>query len=265
MSTKTGKMTANAILTVDNVSKSYVDAASNANLVLSSVDLTLHQGEFVSVIGPSGCGKTTLMKICAGLLPQTGGTVSFEGRIGNPPPRKMGVVFQSAALLPWRTVIANILLPAVIQKADMGRARKRAAELLEMLNLTGTESKYPWELSGGMQQRVSIARALVLEPEIIFMDEPFGALDAMTREKLNIDLQDIHRRTGATIMFVTHNISEAVFLSDRIVAMAARPGRIAEIVDVDLARPRTQESYVEAGFRDVETHVRHSFDLAAAS
>ncbi len=258
-------MTANALLTVDNVSKSYVDAAANSTLVLSDVNLSIRAGEFVSVIGPSGCGKTTLMKICAGLLPQTSGTVRFDGVPGNPPPRKMGVVFQSAALLPWRTVLANILLPAVIQKADMRVAKTRAAELLEMLNLTGTESKYPWELSGGMQQRVSIARALVLEPEIIFMDEPFGALDAMTREKLNIDLQDIHKRTGATIMFVTHNISEAVFLSDRIVAMAARPGRIAEIIDVDLSRPRTQESYVGEDFRDVETRVRHSFDLAAAS
>jgi NitT/TauT family transport system ATP-binding protein len=176
----------------------------------------------------------------------------------------MGVVFQSAALLPWRTVMANILLPATIQHADMKKAKQRAAELLDMLNLTGIESKYPWELSGGMQQRVSIARSLVLEPEVLFMDEPFGALDAMTREKLNLDLQDIHTRTGATIMFVTHNISEAVFLSDRIVAMAARPGRIAEIIDVDLHRPRTQESYVDDDFRDIETRVRNSFDRAAA-
>ena len=252
------------ILSVENVSKSYSSSTAPASLVLSSVNLTIAKSEFVSIIGPSGCGKTTLMKICAGLLTKSGGTVSFAGKIGTPPPSKMGVVFQSAALLPWRTVLANILLPAIIQHADMAKAKQRAAELLDMLNLSGIESKYPWELSGGMQQRVSIARSLVLEPEVLFMDEPFGALDAMTREKLNLDLQDIHTRTGATIMFVTHNIAEAVFLSDRIVAMAARPGRIADIIDVNLSRPRTQDSYVDDEFREIETRVRNSFDRAAA-
>jgi NitT/TauT family transport system ATP-binding protein len=253
-----------AILTVDGVSKSY-GPTGRAALVLDDVDLEIRKGEFVSIIGPSGCGKTTLMKICAGLLPQTTGTVAFDGRPGTPPPNRMGIVFQSAALLPWRNVLDNILLPAVIQRTDLAAARARAVELLAMLNLTDIEKKYPWELSGGMQQRVSIARSLVQQPEVIFMDEPFGALDAMTREKLNLDLQDIHHRTGATIMFVTHNISEAVFLSDRIVAMAARPGRIAEIIDVDLSRPRTEDSYVAEDFREVEAAVRHSFDLAAAS
>jgi len=261
---KTEKTTVPAILRIDNVSKSYATGA-DSSLVLSAVSLDIRQGEFVSVIGPSGCGKTTLMKICAGLLPQTSGTVSFDGKPGTPPPSQMGIVFQSAALLPWRTVLGNILLPAIIQKTDLGAARKRATDLLAMLNLVGIEDKYPWELSGGMQQRVSIARSLVQEPQVIFMDEPFGALDAMTREKLNLDLQDIHRRTGATIMFVTHNISEAVFLSDRIVAMAARPGRVAEVIPVELARPRTQDSYVDQDFREVEAAVRHSFDLAAAS
>ncbi|GAA3877651.1 ABC transporter ATP-binding protein [Leifsonia kafniensis] len=252
------------ILTVENVSKSYSSSNAPDALVLSSVNLSIAKSEFVSIIGPSGCGKTTLMKICAGLLSKSGGTVSFAGKVGTPPPSKMGVVFQSAALLPWRTVLANILLPATIQHADMDRAKQRARELLDMLNLKGIESKYPWELSGGMQQRVSIARSLVLEPEVLFMDEPFGALDAMTREKLNLDLQDIHARTGATIMFVTHNIAEAVFLSDRIIAMAARPGRIADIINVDLFRPRTQESYVDDDFREIETRVRSSFDRAAA-
>lgn len=253
------------ILTIENVTKRYVDAAARESLVLDSVNLNVRESEFLSVIGPSGCGKTTLMKICAGLLPQTSGAVGFDGRPGTPPPNKMGVVFQAAALLPWRTVMANILLPAVIQHSDMAAAKRRATELLEMLNLVGSEDKYPWELSGGMQQRVSIARSLVLEPEVLFMDEPFGALDAMTREKLNLDLQNIHLRTGATIIFVTHNISEAVFLSDRIVAMAAKPGRIAEVIDVELPRPRTQQSYIQDDFRDVEIRVRQSFDLAAAS
>jgi NitT/TauT family transport system ATP-binding protein len=258
------KQPTDPILAVENVSKSYTSSNAPGSLVLSSVNLSVAKSEFVSIIGPSGCGKTTLMKICAGLLSKSGGTVSFAGKVGTPPPAKMGVVFQSAALLPWRTVLANILLPAAIQHANMDKAKARARELLDMLNLSGIESKYPWELSGGMQQRVSIARSLVLEPEVIFMDEPFGALDAMTREKLNLDLQDIHTRTGATIMFVTHNISEAVFLSDRIVAMAARPGRIADIIDVDLKRPRTQDSYVDEEFREIETRVRNSFDRAAA-
>lgn len=253
-----------AILTVENLSKSYSSSHAPGSLVLSAVNLAIAKSEFVSIIGPSGCGKTTLMKICAGLLSKSGGTVSFAGKPGTPPPSKMGVVFQSAALLPWRTVMANVLLPATIQRADMMTAKRRAEQLLDMLNLSGIESKYPWELSGGMQQRVSIARSLVLEPEVLFMDEPFGALDAMTREKLNLDLQDIHTRTGATIMFVTHNISEAVFLSDRIVAMAARPGRIADIIDVDLSRPRTQHSYVDEDFREIESKVRSSFDRAAA-
>jgi len=256
--------TAEPILAIENVSKSY-SGSDSASLVLRSVDLTIAKSEFVSIIGPSGCGKTTLMKICAGLLTKSSGTVTFDGKLGTPPPRKMGVVFQSAALLPWRTVLGNIMLPAIIQKADLVRAKERAHELLEMLNLVGIDDKYPWELSGGMQQRVSIARSLVLEPEVLFMDEPFGALDAMTREKLNIDLQAIHARTGATIMFVTHNIAEAVFLSDRIVAMAARPGRIADIIEVDLHRPRTQNSYVDDDFREVEARVRTSFDRAAAS
>ncbi|TXN30938.1 ABC transporter ATP-binding protein [Lacisediminihabitans profunda] len=261
---KTNQDTAEPILAVENVSKSY-SGTDEASLVLRSVNLTVAKSEFISIIGPSGCGKTTLMKICAGLLSQTSGVVTFAGKAGTPPPRKMGVVFQSAALLPWRTVMANILLPATIQKANMTKAKERARELLDMLNLVGVESKYPWELSGGMQQRVSIARSLVLEPEVLFMDEPFGALDAMTREKLNLDLQAIHARTGATIMFVTHNIAEAVFLSDRIVAMAARPGRVADVIDVTLDRPRTQDSYVDEDFREIETRVRNSFDRAAAS
>jgi NitT/TauT family transport system ATP-binding protein len=252
------------ILSVVDVSKRYSDSP-DAPLVLQSVNLDIAKSEFVSIIGPSGCGKTTLMKICAGLLSHSSGTVEFDGKTGTPPPRKMGIVFQSAALLPWRTVMANVLLPAIIQKADMAKAKVRARELLDMLNLKDIDSKYPWELSGGMQQRVSIARSLVLEPEVLFMDEPFGALDAMTREKLNIDLQEIHHRTGATIVFVTHNISEAVFLSDRIVAMAAKPGRVADIIDVDIERPRTQASYVDEEFRETETRVRESFDRAAAN
>ncbi|WP_213451307.1 ABC transporter ATP-binding protein [Rhizomonospora bruguierae] len=258
-------MRESAILDADGVSKSYTTKDSGPHPALSNVSLTVAKGEFLSIIGPSGCGKTTLLKICAGLLAPSTGSLSFKKRPGPPRPRSMGVVFQTPALLPWRTVRDNVLLPAIIQHADRKAAEVRAVELLEMLNLAGTADKYPFQLSGGMQQRVAIARSLLLDPEIIFMDEPFGALDAMTREKLNIEVQNVHARTGATIIFVTHNISEAVFLSDRIVAMSAGPGRISSIVTVDLPRPRTANSYVLPEFREQERIVRDVFDTAATS
>lgn len=251
-----------AVVSLESVSKTYATRQKSDGFALSSVDLSINKGEFVSLIGPSGCGKTTLLKIAAGLLSATKGSVSFEGAPGSPPPAKMGVVFQSASLLPWRTVLDNVLFPGVIQRADGKKLRRRALELLEVMNLSGSESKYPAELSGGMQQRVSIARSLLLEPEIVFMDEPFGALDAMTREKLNEDVQRLHQQENMTFLFVTHNISEAVFLSDRIVALSASPGRISEIIDVDLQRPRTEDSYTDERFREHERHIRDVFQAS---
>jgi NitT/TauT family transport system ATP-binding protein len=251
-----------AVLTLESVAKTYVTKQGSNGVALTSVDLAVDRGEFVSIIGPSGCGKTTLLKIAAGLLSATEGTVRFEGAQGSPPPRRMGFVFQSASLLPWRTVLDNVLFPGVIQRANSKKLRGRAMELLEVMNLAGNERKYPAELSGGMQQRVSIARSLLLEPEIVFMDEPFGALDAMTREKLNEDVQTLHQHNETTFLFVTHNITEAVYLSDRIVALSASPGRISEIITVDLERPRTESSYTDERFRQYERRVRDVFRAA---
>jgi len=251
-----------AVLSLESVAKTYVTKQGSNGVALTSVDLSVDKGEFVSIIGPSGCGKTTLLKIAAGLLSATEGTVRFEGTPGSPPPRRMGFVFQSASLLPWRTVLENVLFPGVIQHANSKSLRARAMELLEVMNLAGNERKYPAELSGGMQQRVSIARSLLLEPEIVFMDEPFGALDAMTREKLNEDVQRLHQQNETTFLFVTHNITEAVYLSDRIVALSASPGRISEIITVDLERPRTENSYTDERFRQYERRVRNVFRAA---
>jgi NitT/TauT family transport system ATP-binding protein len=255
-------MGSESMLSLRSVSKTYVTEQGSNGLALQSVDLDVAKGEFVSLIGPSGCGKTTLLKIAAGLLAASEGQVYFDGSAGTPPPKTMGVVFQSPSLLPWRTVLGNVLFPAVIHRADLARLKPRAHELLEMLNLAGSESKYPWELSGGMQQRASIARSLLLEPDVIFMDEPFGALDAMTREKLNTDVQELHLRNDTTVLFVTHNIPESIFLSDRIVALSSSPGRVSDIIEVNLPRPRTEESYTSDAFRALERRIREAFHVA---
>ena len=188
---------------------------------LKPLDFEIRAGEFVSVVGPSGCGKSTLMKMVAG--PQT----------------NVGIVFQTATLLPWRRVIDNILLQAEIRGMPMAPARERAQQLVEMAGLRGFERKYPWQLSGGMQQRVAILRALLHDPPLLLMDEPFGALDAMTREKMNLELQRIWMAAGKTVLLITHSIPEAIFLSDRVLVMTERPGRIAAAYDIDLPRPRS--------------------------
>jgi len=250
------------VLRMAAVTKSYPTEQGTGGLALSPVDLDIRRGEFVSLIGPSGCGKTTLLKIASGLLAASSGTVYFEGQPGTPPPDRMRVVFQSPSLLPWRTVLDNVVFPGIIQRTNGLDLRARARALLEMLNLGPHEAKYPWELSGGMQQRVSIARALLLEPEVIFMDEPFGALDAMTREKLNADVQDLHLRNSATFLFVTHNIHEAIYLSDRVVALTPSPGAVSEVIDVDLPRPRTQDIYSTPEFGELERQIRNAFETA---
>ena len=207
---------------------------------LSSVDLNIAEGEFVSLIGPSGCGKTTLMRviadleqICAGSV-LVNGTSPHEARLA----RAYGYVFQSPALFPWRTVLANVTLPLQIQGKGRSEARQIAIEHLERVGLKGFESKYPWQLSGGMQQRVSIARALSFEPRILMMDEPFGALDEITRDRLNEQLQQLWQRERRTVLFVTHSIAEAVYLSTKIVVMSPRPGRIVKVIDSPLPDER---------------------------
>lgn len=210
-------------------------------VALHDVGFDVQPGEFVTVVGPSGCGKSTLLRILAGLTRPTEGTVTLAGRRIAGPSRDVGVVFQAPVLLPWRTVLQNVLVPAEIQGRNARVARERALHYLQLVGLGGFETKYPSELSGGMQQRVGIARALVNDPLLLLMDEPFGALDAMTRETMNLELLKLKERTGATIMLVTHSIPEAVFLGDRVVVMSPRPGRVTQIVDVDLPKSRTLE------------------------
>jgi NitT/TauT family transport system ATP-binding protein len=205
---------------------------------LKPLDFSIREGEFVSVVGPSGCGKSTLLKMVAGLLPISGGTLTLAGQPIKGPQKDVGIVFQNAVLLAWRSVEDNILLQAEMRHLPMAAARQRARELMKMAGLAGFENKYPWQLSGGMQQRASICRALLHDPSVLLMDEPFGALDAMTREKMNLELQRIWMASKKTVMLITHSIPEAIFLSDRVIVMSERPGSIAAVYDIDLPRPR---------------------------
>ena len=232
-----------AAVDVRRASVVYPSAQANDQPVhaLSDIDLTIAQGEFVSLIGPSGCGKTTLLRVIADLEPITSGTVLVNGLTPHDArlARAYGYVFQAPALFPWRTVLANVMLPLEIQGRPAAEARAIALEQLERVGLTGFEGKYPWQLSGGMQQRVSIARALGFEPKLLMMDEPFGALDEITRDRLNEQLLRLWEREKRTVVFVTHSIPEAAFLSSRIVVMSARPGRIVEVIESDLPADRT--------------------------
>lgn len=201
---------------------------------LKGVSLAIHAGEFISIVGPSGCGKTTFLKILAGIIEPTRGELEWQGRPETPP----GVVFQRPVLLPWRTVLENAVLPAQMLRLPLQKHYEKARELLAMMGLSGFELAYPSELSGGMQQRVAIVRALVCDPDLLLMDEPFGALDALTRDRLNVELQRISLETGKTIVFVTHSIPEAVFLGNRVLVMSRRPATIKGELFIDMARPR---------------------------
>jgi len=217
--------------------------------VIHGVNVTIDDGQFVVLVGPSGCGKSTLLKILAGLHPHDGGEV----RIGSAqhsfdPSRDVGMVFQAPLLLKWRRILENVLLPAEILGLPMGEARERAKGLLALVGLTGYEDKYPYELSGGMQQRAAIARALLHDPKLVLMDEPFGALDALTREKMNLELLRIWQEAKKTIVFVTHGISEAVFLGTRVVVLTAGPARMADNFAIELPRPRTLDMKTHAKF-----------------
>jgi NitT/TauT family transport system ATP-binding protein len=245
-------------IAVSHLEKRYREPGRDEVIALHDVDVTIEPGSFVTVVGPSGCGKSTLLRILAGTLERTSGEVAIGGRGVSGPTRELGVVFQSPVLLPWRTVLANVTVPAEIQGADMSATRRRARALLATVGLSGFEDRYPSELSGGMAQRVGICRALVHQPGVLLMDEPFGALDAMTRETMNLELLRIWREQGITVVLVTHSIPEAVFLADRVVVMTPRPGRIAEILDVDLPRPRALEIFSTPEFgRHVAAIRRH--------
>jgi NitT/TauT family transport system ATP-binding protein len=225
---------------------------------LENIELQLQPGEFVSLIGPSGCGKSTLLRVIGDLIEPSQGTVTVNGK----PARKArvdrdyGIVFQDSVLFEWRTVTKNIQLPLELLGWDRAKRKQRVDEMLELVELTGFADHYPWQLSGGMQQRVSIARALAFEPSLLLMDEPFGALDEMTRERLNLELLSIWQKLQSTVVFVTHSISEAVFLSTRVVVMSPRPGRIAGAIDIDLPYPRTVETREDARYFELVTRVR---------
>jgi NitT/TauT family transport system ATP-binding protein len=227
---------------VSGVYKVFESAGDGGGLVaLQDIDVAVNDGELVSFVGPSGCGKSTLLNIVAGLLEPTQGTVRVKGREMSAPTREIGMMFQVPVLFPWRTVLENVLLPVEVFKWKRSEYEGRAREMLVTVGLEGFADSYPWQLSGGMQQRVALSRVLLYDPALLLLDEPFGALDEFTREAMNLELLRIWAETGKTIVLVTHNINEAVFMSDRVVVMTPRPGKIAEVIDVDLPRPRTRQ------------------------
>jgi NitT/TauT family transport system ATP-binding protein len=240
-------MNATAAIEIERLSKSY-ETRDSTVVALDDVTFQIDKSEFIAVLGPSGCGKTTLLKVLAGLERPTLGEVRKNGRTVQGPDRSTGIVFQSPALMKWRSALNNVLLPAEILRLPAEPSRKAANELLELVGLSEFSDKLPHELSGGMQQRVAIARALVHKPQILLLDEPFSALDTMTRGQLNVELLRIWSESKTTSMLITHSIPEAVFLADRVVVMTARPAKIAEIVTIDLPRPRLPELRVSPEF-----------------
>ncbi len=230
------------LISLRNVSKVY-KARGQRHVAVSDVSMDVFLGDLVALVGPSGCGKTTVLKILADLHKADGGTVTLP-----PGGLRVGMVFQQARLLRWRTILDNVLLPAEILHLPMGPARERAAHLLTLVGLAGAEHRYPQELSGGMQQRVAIARALVHEPALLLMDEPFGALDALTRDRINLELLRIWQESGTTILFVTHSVQEAVFLGTHCAVLTAGPARMADFLEIDLPQPRTMAMKTSADF-----------------
>jgi NitT/TauT family transport system ATP-binding protein len=255
--------TADEVIAVKGLRKEY-QTSRGTLLALEGIDFKVGGGEFVAIVGPSGCGKSTLLKLLAGLLPATAGDVLLRGTPVNGPRRDVGFVFQSPVLFPWRTVLDNVLLPADVQRLNRGSALPRALELLGLVGLSGFEQRYPWELSGGMQQRVAITRALIHNPAMLLMDEPFGALDALTREAMNLELQRIWLDRRETVVFVTHSIAEAAFLADRVLVMTPRPGRLLDRIDVTLPRPRALDLMAAPEFGAIVRRIRAHFDARAA-
>ena len=248
------------VVRVAGVDKTFSRGGRAVTRALEGIDLDVAAGEFISLIGPSGCGKSTLLRIVADLTAPSAGTVSVNGKPAAQArrDRDYGMVFQAPVLFDWRTVQDNVELPLEILGWKAERRAARAREMLDLVELGEFTKHHPFQLSGGMQQRVAIARALAFAPSILLMDEPFGALDEMTRERMNSEVLRIWEQTGTTILFVTHSIPEAVFLSSRVVVMSARPGRITKVIDVDLARPRTEDSRETARYFELVTEVREA-------
>ena len=227
-------------------------------VALEGVELAVEKGEFVAIVGPSGCGKSTLLRILGGLLAPTEGRVHLDSRPLSSPRRQVSYVFQKMSLMPWRTVLGNVVLPLQVAGVPRAHADRRARDLIDLVGLTGFESTYPRQLSGGMVQRVAIARALVSDPEVLLLDEPFGSLDALSREQMNLDLLRIWQARQVTAVMVTHDLQEAVFLSDRVLVMSARPGRICAQVAVTLPRPRVLEMIYSQAFGGLSFQVREA-------
>jgi NitT/TauT family transport system ATP-binding protein len=252
------------LVSIAGLSKQFISRDGSRVLALDDVSLTIGEGELIAVVGPSGCGKSTLLHIMAGVLARSSGEILLRGEPVAGPRRDVGVVFQEALLLPWRTVLQNLLLPIEVHRQPVAAFEARAREMLALTQLEGFADKYPRELSGGMQQRVAIARALILDPAILLMDEPFGALDAMTREQMNLDLQKIWLEARKTILLITHSIPEAVFLADRVVVMSSRPGRFIEVIEIDLPRPRDIDVMATPGFGDYARRIRGHLSARAS-
>jgi NitT/TauT family transport system ATP-binding protein len=247
------------MLEIVEVSKTYI-TGDGPLLALDRANLQIRDGEFVSIDGPSGCGKSTLMLIAAGLVPASSGSVSVAGKPVRAPYGNVGIVFQDATLYEWRRVLENVLLPIDIQRLDRRQYRQRALDLLQLVGLSGFERKYPFELSGGMRQRVALCRALIHDPALLLMDEPFGALDALSRDQMNLELQAIWQRHRKTVLFITHSITEAVFLSDRVVVMSPRPGRIGAVLSIELPRPRNFDFAETPEFGRYAKEIRRLFE-----
>ncbi len=249
-----------AVVSLNNVNKVFGGGNRPQTIALKEINLEIQPREFVSLIGPSGCGKSTLLRTIGDLIPPSTGEVLVNGKPAHTARlnREYGMVFQAPVLFEWRTVLSNVELPLEIMRVPKPERTQRAREMLRLVELSGFERHYPWQLSGGMQQRVAIARALSFRPQLLLMDEPFGALDEITRERMNAELLRIWHETQTTVVFVTHSIPEAVFLSTRVVVMSARPGRITDIIEIDLPYPRTFETREMPRFFDLVTEVREA-------
>jgi NitT/TauT family transport system ATP-binding protein len=252
-------MPAASLVEIDAISMEY-RTAEEPIVALDRVSVEIQEGEFLSIVGPSGCGKSTLMLITAGLIAPTAGTVRIGGVTVTRPYARAGVAFQDPTLYEWRRVLENVLLPVEIQGRELGPFRHRARDLLAMVGLEGFERKYPYQLSGGMRQRVALCRALVHDPPLLLLDEPFGALDALSRDQLNLELQTIWQADRKTVLLITHSIQEAVFLTDRVVVMSPRPGRVGDVVDVDLPRPRSFDLLEAPEFGRYARRIRDVFE-----
>ncbi|HTH97465.1 MAG TPA: ABC transporter ATP-binding protein [Stellaceae bacterium] len=238
-----------------NIGLEYGRGTQNRLVALSDINLSIYENEFVSIVGPSGCGKTTFLSVVDGLIEASGGQILVDGKVVTKPGSDRAVVFQDSSLLPWRTVMKNVVYGLECVGVKSKEAEERAAHFIEMVGLAGFENRFPYQLSGGMQQRVNLARALVMDPEILLMDEPFAALDAQTRELMQEELLQIWSKSGKTVLFITHQIDEAIFLSDRVIVFSARPGRVKEDIKIPLERPRSLKLKRDPRFHALEDRI----------